>query len=97
MEEMKRFPCAQCGESELGTFVRYGSFFLECLHCSASGTATSFISIIPMLEGIYRAIDVDKDMDSTEIIFEGDIAEGIAKIRKEADKGKLIQLVKIVK
>lgn len=87
--------CYQCGKKEFGIFINYGSYIMKCVRCRADGPATSFMAVGPKLTGSYRAIEVDSDFNSVETIFEGDIQEGIAKIKAETEKGKLIQLIKI--
>jgi len=88
--------CENCKGRNFGSFVHYGSWIIKCLDCQADGPATSFLAISADLTGDFEAIEVDKDLNSTEIIFKGDIKVGIEKIKEEARKGKTIQLKRAV-
>jgi hypothetical protein len=88
--------CEKCKGNNFGTFVQYGSWIVRCVDCKACGPVTSFIAIHPHLAGHYHAVEVDEELQSKGTIFEGDIKEGLEVIKAEAQKGKMIQLQRVV-
>lgn len=96
MDNKNELICASCKGRNFGSFIHFGSLTLKCLDCKADGPATSFSAVSINLTGNVEALEVDEFLNPKGIIFKGDIKIGIEKIKTEAQKGKIIQLITAV-
>lgn len=88
MEEETR--CDRCRSTDLCGTVRLGSYELMCRECRRSVVATSFIAVAPLLQGRYRASEVDDDLKEIALVAEGEMPEIVSMIKELAAAGKRV-------
>ncbi|WP_156152769.1 MULTISPECIES: hypothetical protein [Pseudomonas] len=84
--------CEFCGSQDIGAFVQHGSYFTRCLSCGQDGWATSWLALSSQIVEAIRAVSVDEQQNTIEVLAEGAGEAITSAISRAAYEGKLIRL-----